>query len=116
MYSWSAYRNKQVHSFEKYPAKCIGDLDGKKIATGKPLYGIDIKRKIMLYAMVARPPAQGKTLKSFDDSAARKVGGVKNVVQVKNSVAVLGTSTWVAKKVATPFLSTKRNRKLPFDV
>lgn len=76
----------------------IVDLDAGKIVTGKPLYGIDTRRQGMLYALVARPPAFGKALKSFDDSDARKVTGVKNVVQIKNSVAVLGTSTWAAKK------------------
>jgi isoquinoline 1-oxidoreductase beta subunit len=76
----------------------VKDIDVKKIITGKPLFGIDTRRDGMLFAMVARPPAFGKKLKSFDDAATRKVAGVKNVVQIKNSVAVLATSTWAAKK------------------
>ena len=52
----------------------------------------------MLFAVVSRPPAYGKTLGSVDDTATRKVNGVKNVVKLKNSVAVLATSTWAAKK------------------
>jgi len=52
----------------------------------------------MLYAMVAHKPAYGKTLKSFDDTETRKIAGVIDVVKVDNAVAVLATSTWIAKK------------------
>src|SRR5678815_2900945 len=76
----------------------VNDLDAHKITTGQPLYGIDTRRDGMLFAMVARPPAYGKTLGSVDDTEARKVNGVKNVIKLKNSVAVLATSTWAAKK------------------
>jgi len=79
----------------------VKDVDAKAIVTGKPLFGIDTKREGMLFAVVARPPAHGKKLQSFDDSAALKVSGVKKVVQVKNSVAVLATSTWAAMKGRT---------------
>ncbi|HEV8506839.1 MAG TPA: molybdopterin cofactor-binding domain-containing protein [Chitinophagaceae bacterium] len=76
----------------------IKDVDAHKITTGQPLYGIDTRRDGMLFAMVARPPAYGKTLGSVDDTEARKVNGVKNVIKLQNSVAVLATSTWAAKK------------------
>jgi len=76
----------------------IKDVDAKAIVTGKPLFGIDTRREGMLFAVVARPPAHGKKIQSFDDSAALKVTGVKKVVQVKNSVAVLAISTWAAIK------------------
>lgn len=76
----------------------IKDVDAQAIVTGKPLFGIDTRREGMLFAVVARPPAHGKKLQSFDDSAALKVTGVKKVVQVKNSVAVLASSTWAAIK------------------
>ncbi len=79
----------------------VKDIDAKAIITGKPLFGIDTRREGMLFAVVARPPAHGKKLQSFDDSAALKVNGVKKVVQVKNSVAVLATSTWAAMKGRT---------------
>ena len=82
----------------KFIGKRINDVDAHKIATGQPLYGIDTRREGMLFAMVARSPAYGKTLGSVDDTAALKVNGVKKVIKLKNSVAVLGTSTWAAKK------------------
>lgn len=76
----------------------VGNIDNKKIVTGQPLYGMDTRREGMLFAMVSRPPAFGKTLDSFDDTETRKVAGVKNVVQAGSVVAVLATSTWAAKK------------------
>jgi isoquinoline 1-oxidoreductase beta subunit len=82
----------------KYIGTRIKDVDAHKIATGQPLFGIDTRREGMLFAMVARSPAYGKTLGSVDDTAALKVNGVKKIVKLKNSVAVLATSTWAAKK------------------
>jgi isoquinoline 1-oxidoreductase subunit beta len=82
----------------KYIGTRVTDVDANNISTGKPLYGIDTRREGMLYAMVARSPAYGKTLGEVDETAARNVTGVKNVVKLKNSVAVLATSTWAAKK------------------
>ena len=73
----------------KFIGKRINDVDAHKIVTGQPLYGIDTRREGMLFAMVARSPAYGKTLGSVDDTAALKVNGVKKVIKLKNSVAVL---------------------------
>ncbi len=76
----------------------VKDIDAHKIVTGQPLFGIDTRREGMLFAMVARPPAYGKTLGEVNDAAALKIEGVKKVVKIKNAVAVLATSTWAAKK------------------
>lgn len=88
------------------------DLD--KINTGKPLFGIDYKAEGMVYASVLRPPAFGQKLKEFDDSKARKINGVIDVVRfgeklaklegqinftrVVDKIAVVATSTWAAMK------------------
>ena len=76
----------------------VRNVDNKKIVTGKAKYGLDTRREGMLFAMVSRPPAFGKKLKSVDDAEARKIFGVKNVVRIENKVAVLATTTWAAKK------------------
>ncbi|WP_200977900.1 molybdopterin cofactor-binding domain-containing protein [Echinicola sp. 20G] len=76
----------------------VNDVDASKIASGLPLFGIDTRREGMLFAMVSRSPAYGKTLKSVNDSDALEVNGVKKVIKLENSVAVLATSTWAAKK------------------
>ncbi|KAA2238760.1 xanthine dehydrogenase family protein molybdopterin-binding subunit [Chitinophaga agrisoli] len=76
------------------------NYDLKDIVTGKQKYGIDTKREGMLYATIVRPPAFGQTLVSFDDSAARKMNGVSNVVRFDNKIAVLGRSTWEVMQAA----------------
>jgi len=87
------------------------NVDGKKIVTGKPLFGIDHKADGMLVAMIVHPPAFGMTVKSVDDAAARKMPGIKDVFVVKTLadeyerngfdtttytelVAVAGNTTW----------------------
>jgi isoquinoline 1-oxidoreductase beta subunit len=88
---------KQPKDF-KYIGTRVPDIDAFKITNGQPLFGIDTRRKGMLFAVVARPPAYGKTLGTVDEAATLKVNGVKKVVKLKNSVAVLATSTWAAIK------------------
>ncbi len=96
-----------------------GNVDIDKIITGKPLYGLDYKEEGMLYATVLRPPAFGQILESFDDSEARALPGVVDVITIgekvrayndsgKNSwtmpmsgtdkVVVIGKTTWDAMK------------------
>ena len=59
------------------------NVDGKKIVTGKPLFGIDHKADGMLIAMIVHPPAFGMTVKSVDDAAARSMPGIKDVFVLK---------------------------------
>lgn len=74
------------------------NVDIQAIVTGKPLFGLDTKRKDMLYATALRPPAFGQTLQSFDDAEAKAINGVKDVVQFGDKIAILATSTWAAIK------------------
>lgn len=82
----------------KIIGKRVNNVDNKHIVTGKPLFGIDTRRDGMFFTMVARPPAFGKKLNSYDDSETLKVPGVKKVVRWENVVAVLASNTWAAKK------------------
>ncbi|WP_299534959.1 molybdopterin cofactor-binding domain-containing protein [Ulvibacterium sp.] len=81
-----------------------GNVDIDKIITGKPLFGLDYKSEGMVIASVLRPPAFGKKLESFDDSSARKMEGVIDVIRfgdfkgVGDKVAVLANTTWQAMK------------------
>ncbi|MDH5610557.1 MAG: molybdopterin-dependent oxidoreductase, partial [Cyclobacteriaceae bacterium] len=68
------------------------------IITGKPLYGLDTKREGMVYAVMLRPTAFGMKLQSYDDSDARAVTGVQDVIRVGDKIAVLANSTWAAMK------------------
>ena len=76
----------------------ISNVDIDKIITGKPLFGLDYKVEGMLYASVMRPPAFGQKLTSFDDSNARSVNGVQEVVKFGDKIAVLANNTWAAMK------------------
>jgi isoquinoline 1-oxidoreductase beta subunit len=87
------------------------NVDGKKIVTGKPLFGMDHKVDGMLIAMIVHPPAFGQRVKSVDDAAARSMPGIKDIFRVKTLrddyernffdttsftelVAVVGNTTW----------------------
>lgn len=83
----------------------ITDLDD--IITGKAIFGIDARLENQLFAVVARPPVVGATLKSVDKSAAEKMPGVVAIVEIPKfkgapvfqplgGVAVCATSTWAA--------------------
>ncbi len=74
------------------------NVDIDKIITGKPLYGMDLKREGMLHAAVMRPPAFGQTLDSYDDTATRAIRGVVDVIQFDDKIAVLANDTWTAFK------------------
>ena len=91
----------------------IKNVDIDKIRTGKPLFGLDYKAEGMVYASLLRPPAFGQKLKSFDDSKARAVNGVIDVIRIGeklkkldridftrsvDKIAVIATSTWAAMK------------------
>ncbi|GAA3629246.1 xanthine dehydrogenase family protein molybdopterin-binding subunit [Flavivirga jejuensis] len=96
-----------------------GNVDIDKIITGKPLFGLDYKEEGMVYASVLRPPAFGQELESFDDSKAKAIPGVIDVITIgekvkdyykqdekswtaqisaSNKVAVIAKTTWDAIK------------------
>lgn len=101
---------KAVKDF-KIIGKSHKNVDGKSIVTGKPMFGIDHQQEGMLIAMIVHPPAFGMTLKSVDDTAAKTMSGIKDVVTIKSYkdgfekggfdtnafpeiVAIVGNSTW----------------------
>ncbi|MFZ6747715.1 molybdopterin cofactor-binding domain-containing protein [Undibacterium sp. Ren11W] len=84
-------------------------IDLKNIVTGNTQYGIDTRLDGMLYAVIARPPVFGGKLVSVDKTAALKVPGVLQVIELAGSpppamfnplggVAVLASNTWAAIK------------------
>jgi isoquinoline 1-oxidoreductase beta subunit len=78
--------------------------DAPMKTNGTATFGIDKKLPGMMYAAVERSPRLRGTVKSFDDSAALKVPGVKKVFKVqckvfdtiREGVAVIAGSTWAA--------------------
>jgi isoquinoline 1-oxidoreductase beta subunit len=72
-------------------------LDTPEKINGKAVFGIDVKNAGMLTAVVARAPVFGAKVKSFDDSHARNMPGVRKIVAVPSGVAVVADSFWQAK-------------------
>lgn len=81
----------------KLIGQTIKNVDNPGILTGKPLFGLDVYREGMLFAMIQRP-AFGYTLKGVDSAAAKAMPGIIDVVTFDNNVAVVGKSTWQVKK------------------
>jgi isoquinoline 1-oxidoreductase beta subunit len=89
---------KDPKAFRLIGSTAVKRLDTPAKITGKTIYAMDVKRPGMVYAMLARAPKFGGTVKSFDASGAKAVSGVVDVVQVPMGVAVLGKTTWAAKQ------------------
>ncbi len=73
-----------------------GHWDTPNILTGKAIYGLDIRLPNMVYAAIARCPVFGGTVTTYDDSAAKAVPGVQQVVQLEDRVAVVADNSWAA--------------------
>lgn len=100
------------------------NVEGPKIVTGKPLFGIDFKRDGMLLAMIEHPPAFGMKVKDFNVDEIKAMDGVKDAFIVDtavpdpqwsdvnaftNLIAIVGDSTWQlmkAKKALKPTWET----------
>ncbi|HEX7844651.1 MAG TPA: molybdopterin cofactor-binding domain-containing protein [Chitinophagaceae bacterium] len=82
-------------------------LNALEIVTGKTKFGIDVKLPGMLYALVFRSPVYGGKIKSYNAERAKKIDGVKHIVEIKemdarlrgrNGIAVVADSFWTAQK------------------
>ena len=79
-------------------------VDNRDIITGKATYGIDVRVPGMLYASVLRSPAFGGKVATIDDTKAKAVRGVRQIVKIDaigtdlpwNGVAVIADSTYAA--------------------
>jgi isoquinoline 1-oxidoreductase subunit beta len=81
----------------KLIGKPIKRLDTPVKLNGEAVFGIDVKLPGMLTAVSARPPVFGAKMKSFDDSRARSMPGVRKIVAVPAGVAVIADTFWQAK-------------------
>ena len=103
---------KEISDF-KLIGTSIKNVDGKKIATGEPLFGLDFKREGMKLAMIQHPPAFGMKLKDFNEAEIKSLPGVNDAFIIDISVeepawfdekgflqliAIVGDSTWQLMK------------------
>lgn len=73
-------------------------LDIPHKVNGSAKFGIDIDLPDMLHAAIRQSPTLSGKLKSFDDSAARKVNGFVATVPMADAVIVVARSYWQAQK------------------
>lgn len=72
------------------------DTPGKINGTAK--FGIDAQVPGMLVAVMARAPQPGAKPAKVDDSKAKAVKGVQQIITIPHGVAVLADGYWAAKK------------------
>ncbi|HLY20099.1 MAG TPA: molybdopterin cofactor-binding domain-containing protein [Bryobacteraceae bacterium] len=101
-----AIRLKSADEF-RYIGKGVPMTDLDDLCSGRGQFGIDAKMPGMVYASIERSPVLGGKLRSYDDSEARKVAGVRQTVtidpfkpphefQALGGVAVIADNTWAA--------------------
>ena len=85
-------------------------VDAFEIVTGRARFGTDTIQPDMRHAAIARSPILNAGVASFDDTRARQIDGVLDVLAIEgpkpgepyhvlaSGVAVVGTSTWAVMK------------------
>jgi isoquinoline 1-oxidoreductase beta subunit len=84
----------------KVIGKPVKRLDAKAKTDGTAKFGIDAIVPGMKFASVVNCPAIGGKVKSVDDTAARAMRGVRDVVVLADAVSVIADNTWYAKQGA----------------
>ncbi|MDR5856516.1 xanthine dehydrogenase family protein molybdopterin-binding subunit [Caballeronia sp. LZ062] len=75
-------------------------LDSPEKVDGTAMFGLDVRLPDMVYAAIVNCPVFGGKLASVDDTNAKKIPGVRQVIKFDNGVAVVGDHTWAAKRGA----------------
>lgn len=78
--------------------KPLKRLDTPDKVNGKVVYGIDAMLPGMKFATLAQCPVFGGKVSKVDDRAAKKIPGVRQIVVLDDTVAVVGDHMWAAKK------------------
>lgn len=119
----------------RYLGRDVMRTDVPSKTRGAAKYGIDVQLPGMLYGVVLRSPVEGGGPASVDDTAARKLAGVKQVVTLPYGVGVIADKPWTAlaardalkvtwnnagkargydsEKAAAKYLATARDLSIP---
>jgi isoquinoline 1-oxidoreductase subunit beta len=81
-----------------YIGQPLKRFDTPDKVNGKAIYGIDAILPGMKFATLAACPVFGGKVGKVDDSAAKKIPGVQQIVVLDDLVAVIGDHMWAAKK------------------
>jgi len=82
----------------RYIGKDLPRVDVPVKVDGRAKYGIDTQLPNMLFASVLHPPVQGEKPVAIDDSAAKVVKGVTQIVPLPFGVGVLGKTVEATQK------------------
>ncbi len=82
----------------RYIGKEMPRLDIPAKVSGKAIFGLDVDLPDLHYAVIARPPAYGAKLISFDEKAAGEVKGVVKVASIPMGIAVCAKTLQAAWK------------------
>ncbi|WP_447649889.1 molybdopterin cofactor-binding domain-containing protein [Pseudomonas abietaniphila] len=88
---------KPVEAF-KLLGKPTPRIDTPDKVNGKTRFTIDLQIPGALIASTLTCPVLGGTLRSVDDSAARKVWGVRDIVRLDDAVAVTAENFWACQQ------------------
>ncbi len=104
----------------KYIGKHMNLYDVPDIVKGTAVYGIDVVKPDMKYAVILRCPVAGGKVKSFSDSEAKKIDGVVKIYEMPASgfpaglevpqggIVIVANSTWTA-------ISARKALKVEWD-
>lgn len=84
----------------KYIGREFTRIDAVAKSTGTAEFGIDVEVPGMHHAVVVRSPVAGARLTNVDKSAAQKMPGVTDVIEISSGVAVVAEKYWQAKTAA----------------
>jgi isoquinoline 1-oxidoreductase subunit beta len=73
-------------------------LDTPAKVNGTAVYGIDVRPPGVMIATLAQSPVFGGRVKNLDDTAAKAVNGVRQIVRLDDAVAVVADHMGAAKK------------------
>jgi len=84
----------------RYLGQTVPRIDIVAKSTGTAEFGVDVRLPGMKFASVRINPRLGGVMNGFDDSAARDMPGVEQIVDLGNGVAVVATNSWLAAQAA----------------
>ncbi len=90
------------------------NVDLPDIISGKPLFGMDFYREGMVYASILKGPF-GARIERYDDSRARALEGVIDVLQLEDKLAIIGVDTWTCFKAKKLIDVQYKNQKTKWD-
>jgi isoquinoline 1-oxidoreductase beta subunit len=82
----------------KLIGKPVKRLDAPAKVNGTAIYGIDARPPGLKFATLAQSPVFGGRVRSVDDTAAKAIKGVRQIVRLDDAVAVVADHMGAAKK------------------